>query len=178
MGFPRHGGLGCSAKKLPPVRLPLGRARLATRPIRAGSAPTRKTTGIVVVAALAANTAASPDVMITATCRRANSEASFGSRSTVIFRLGLARITVDCTEETRLAWKRCRSRSNVRAGGSDGETRRRVKHNSRLHNGRLLEHPAGKRYTVLGLAHNQVSQIARERGKYFGGGFTRRNHLT
>src|SRR5262249_32756651 len=47
------------ANILIPVRLPLGRARLVTRPSRVGSSPTRKTMGIVVVAALAA-TAAGP----------------------------------------------------------------------------------------------------------------------
>ena len=42
-------------KKLTPVRLPPGRARLATRPSLTGSSATMKTMGIVVVAALAAN---------------------------------------------------------------------------------------------------------------------------
>ena len=41
--------------KLIPVRLPPGRARLATRPSLTGSSPTMKTMGIVEVAALAAN---------------------------------------------------------------------------------------------------------------------------
>ena len=41
-------------KKLIPVTLPPGRARLATRPSLTGSSPTLKTIGIVVVAALAA----------------------------------------------------------------------------------------------------------------------------
>ena len=45
-------------QKLMPVRLPPGRARLATRPSLTGSSPTLKTIGIVVVAALAANAAA------------------------------------------------------------------------------------------------------------------------
>jgi AAA domain len=40
---------------LTPVMLPPGRERFVTRPSRAGSSPTRKTTGSVVVAALAAN---------------------------------------------------------------------------------------------------------------------------
>ena len=44
-------------KKLIPVRLPPGRARLATRPSLTGSSATAKTMGIVVVAALAANAA-------------------------------------------------------------------------------------------------------------------------
>ena len=42
-------------KKLIPVRLPPGRARLATRPSLTGSSPTLKTMGIVAVAALAAS---------------------------------------------------------------------------------------------------------------------------
>src|SRR6187431_2536105 len=41
-------------KKLIPVRLPPGRARLVTRPSRTGSSATAKTIGIVTVAALAA----------------------------------------------------------------------------------------------------------------------------
>ena len=41
-------------KKLTPVALPPGRARLATRPSLTGSSPTPKTIGIVAVAALAA----------------------------------------------------------------------------------------------------------------------------
>ena len=49
-----------SLKKLIPVRLPPGRARLATRPSLTGSSPTTKTIGIVVVAALAANAEAGP----------------------------------------------------------------------------------------------------------------------
>ena len=44
-----------SLKKLMPVRLPPGRARLATRPSLTGSSATVKTMGIVVVAALAAS---------------------------------------------------------------------------------------------------------------------------
>src|SRR5262245_62633368 len=42
------------AKKLIPVALPPGRARLATRPSRTGSSGTEKTMGIVVVGDLAA----------------------------------------------------------------------------------------------------------------------------
>jgi hypothetical protein len=44
-------------KKLMPVALPPGRARLATRPSWTGSSPTPKTIGIVAVAALAASAA-------------------------------------------------------------------------------------------------------------------------
>ena len=46
-----------ATKKLMPVALPPGRARLATRPSLTGSSPTPKTIGIVVVAALAASAA-------------------------------------------------------------------------------------------------------------------------
>ena len=48
-------------KKLIPVTLPPGRARLATRPSLTGSSPTTKTMGIVVVAALAASAAGVAD---------------------------------------------------------------------------------------------------------------------
>jgi hypothetical protein len=50
-------------KALIPVRLPPGRARLATRPSLTGSSAAMKTMGIVVVAALAANAAAGPPVV-------------------------------------------------------------------------------------------------------------------
>ena len=50
-----------SAEKIDPVRLPPGRARLATRPSLTGSSLTMKTMGIVVVAALAANAAGASD---------------------------------------------------------------------------------------------------------------------
>jgi hypothetical protein len=46
-----------AVKKLMPVALPPGRARLATRPSLTGSSLTPKTMGTVVVAALAANSA-------------------------------------------------------------------------------------------------------------------------
>src|SRR5215467_13067339 len=49
-----------SVRRLMPVRFPPGRARLATRPLSAGSAPIKETIGIVVVAAFAAD-AAVPD---------------------------------------------------------------------------------------------------------------------
>ena len=68
--------------KLTPVRLPPGRARLATRPSLVGSSPTTKTMGVVVLAAFAANAAVAPPfVAITATRRRTSSAASTGSRS-------------------------------------------------------------------------------------------------
>ena len=44
-----------AAKILIPVRLPPGRARLATRPSLTGSSPAMKTIGIVAVAAFTAN---------------------------------------------------------------------------------------------------------------------------
>src|SRR5262249_39806920 len=71
-------------KKLIPVRLPSGRARLATRPSLTGSGPTTKTTGIDVVAAFAANAGLTPLVAaITATCRRTKSAARVeGARTT------------------------------------------------------------------------------------------------
>ena len=69
-------------KKLIPVALPPGRARLATRPSWTGSSATAKTMGIVVVAALAAKAEGVPPVTaMTATCRRTNSAAIAGSRS-------------------------------------------------------------------------------------------------
>src|SRR5262249_27192069 len=69
-------------KKLMPVALPPGRARLATRPSLTGSSGTVKTIGIVVVAALAASAGSEPPVAtITATCRRINSVTSAGTRS-------------------------------------------------------------------------------------------------
>ena len=69
-------------KKLTPVRLPPGRARLATRPSLTGSSAALKTMGVVVVTALTANAEGAPPlVAITATCRRTSSAASSGRRS-------------------------------------------------------------------------------------------------
>jgi hypothetical protein len=68
-------------RKLIPVALPPGRARLATRPSLTGSSAMLKTMGMVVVAALAANAAATPNAAITETWRRTSSAASAGSRS-------------------------------------------------------------------------------------------------
>src|SRR5215831_8289525 len=68
-------------KKLIPVKLPPGRARLATSPSLTGSSATTNTMGIVVVPALAANAEAKFPAAITATCRRTSSAASAGSRS-------------------------------------------------------------------------------------------------
>src|SRR5262249_44046651 len=70
-----------TASQLMPVRLPPGRARLATRPSLPGSSPTPNTIGIVVVAALAASEGTLPAVAITATCRRTRSAISAGRRS-------------------------------------------------------------------------------------------------
>src|SRR5262245_19485038 len=53
-------------KKLTPVALPPGRARLATRPILTGSWPTPKTIGTIVVAALAASAGGLANAAITA----------------------------------------------------------------------------------------------------------------
>src|SRR6516165_629406 len=69
-------------KKLMPVALPSGRARLATRPSLTGSSATPKTIGIVVVAALAARAPVpKPGVTITATRLRTSSAMSAGRRS-------------------------------------------------------------------------------------------------
>src|ERR1700738_5605593 len=82
MQEPEPLGHNFEAKILTPVALPPGRARLATRPSFTGSSPTPKTSGIVVVAALAANAAGLlPGVAITATRRRTRSATSDGRRS-------------------------------------------------------------------------------------------------
>jgi NitT/TauT family transport system ATP-binding protein len=52
---PRHFAISSTLMIVTPVRLPPGRARLATSPVLTGSGPTRKTIGIVWVAALAAS---------------------------------------------------------------------------------------------------------------------------
>src|SRR5262249_54253142 len=68
--------------QLIPVRLPPGRLKLATKPCWTGSPAVVNTTGIVVVAALAANTEAPPPVAaIAATFRSTRSAASAGNRS-------------------------------------------------------------------------------------------------
>jgi hypothetical protein len=77
---PSRSAANSTVKKLIPVKLPPGRARLTTRPSLTGSSPTSKTIGIVVVAALAANAELLPSTAaITATRRRTNSAASAGS---------------------------------------------------------------------------------------------------
>ena len=62
-----------AAKKLTPVRLPPGRARLETRPSRTGSSATIKTIGIEVGAFAAAIDAGPPPETSTAMRRRARS---------------------------------------------------------------------------------------------------------
>src|SRR5262249_48371069 len=79
---PQPLGRDLCPKKLMPVALPPGRARLATRPNLTGSSPTPNTIGIVEVAALAASEAGLlPGVAITATRRRTRSAMSDGKRS-------------------------------------------------------------------------------------------------
>jgi len=68
-------------KKLMPVALPPGCARLATRPSLTGSSPTPKTIGITEVAALAANAVAFDGAAITLTLRATRSATSSGIRS-------------------------------------------------------------------------------------------------
>ena len=73
------------ANRLIPVRFSVGLVRLFTRPRRVGSSPTRNTTGIVAVAALAANAAGGPpDVTITAERKRTNSAANSGKSSVLL----------------------------------------------------------------------------------------------
>ena len=50
-------GFSSTVRSLTPVRLPPGRARLATRPSLTGSPPLKKTIGIVEVAVFAASAA-------------------------------------------------------------------------------------------------------------------------
>ena len=68
-------------RKLTPVTLPPGRARLATRANLTGSSPVMNAMGIVDVAALAAIVAGAPVDAITATCRLTRSAANRGNRS-------------------------------------------------------------------------------------------------
>ena len=69
------------ASTLTPVRLPPGRARLATSPSPTGSAPPLKTIGIVEVALVAANAPGGLVAMIKSTLRPTRSAANAGSRS-------------------------------------------------------------------------------------------------
>ena len=71
-----------TTRKLTPVTLPPGRLRLATKPAPTGSKPVTKTTGIVVVAALAAWIELSPPIVtMTVTPRLTKSAANVGNRS-------------------------------------------------------------------------------------------------
>jgi hypothetical protein len=75
-------GISSVVTRLTPVRLPPGRAKLATRPDSTGSVPVWKTIGIVEVALFAANAEESPpSVTITSTWRSARSAANARSRS-------------------------------------------------------------------------------------------------
>ena len=75
-------GPSSTPNEVTPVRFPPGRFKLATRPASTGSAPVRKTIGIVAVAVLAASAAVFPPVAaITVTWRRTRSAANACSRS-------------------------------------------------------------------------------------------------
>jgi len=75
-------GISSPTRKLIPVRLPPGRAKLATKPAGTGSVPAVKTIGIVEVAPFAANAAAGPPLaVIRSTLRLTNSAAKPGNRS-------------------------------------------------------------------------------------------------
>ena len=77
---------GHEAIKVTPVRLPLGRLMLSTRPSATGSWPLANTTGMLVVAALAARADAAPPVAkITATRRETRSAANSGNLSSWLF---------------------------------------------------------------------------------------------
>jgi hypothetical protein len=86
----RELALGCTARfatssplsRLIPVRLPPGRARLATRPSLTGFSAAKNTMGMPVVAALAADAEIAPVATITATRRRTRSAVSAGRRPT------------------------------------------------------------------------------------------------
>src|SRR5262245_13928535 len=106
-------------RKLTPVKLPPGRARLATRPSLTGSSPTMKAMGIVAVAALAVDvTAMPPLVAITATCRRTRSAASAGSRSNWFSaqRYTIATFSPSTYPVSFRPWRNARNRS-VNASG-------------------------------------------------------------
>jgi len=69
-----------------PVTFPPGRARLATTPLRAGSASEfAMTIGIVLVACLAARVASMPAVTMQSALSRTNSVAIAGSRAALPF---------------------------------------------------------------------------------------------
>src|SRR5262249_51611220 len=90
-----------SAKKVMPVTLPPGWRTLLTSPIFTGSAPVTNTTGMVVVAFLAAKLDGGPPAAaITRTLRRTRSAASSGTRSMLTF-----------AERKQLSFKRRAGRS-------------------------------------------------------------------
>ena len=75
-------GINSSMRKLTPVRLPPGWARLATRPAATGSPPIMETIGIVEVALFAASDERSPPLAaIPSTLRPTGSAANAGRRS-------------------------------------------------------------------------------------------------
>ena len=74
-------GIKAAVSMQTPVRLPPGRAKLATRPASTGSMPVSKTMGIVEVACFAANAEGMLAVAITSTLRSTRSAANAGSRS-------------------------------------------------------------------------------------------------
>ena len=78
----RRFGVNSSVSKLTPVRLPPGRAKLATKPNSTRSPPSLKTIGIVEVAPFSASAVGGPPVeTITSTLRLTSSAAKAGSRS-------------------------------------------------------------------------------------------------
>src|SRR5262245_62101123 len=102
---------------LMPVRLPPGRARLATRPSLTGSSVAMKTIGIEVVANLAASDAPAT-VLITATCLRTKSAANSGSRSTwfSVQRYSIARFSPSMYPASFRPRRNARSRSPIVSG--------------------------------------------------------------
>src|SRR5215510_11454842 len=70
--------------KATPVRLPPGRARLETRPVRSGNAVRLKTIGMVVVACFAARLAGVPAVQMTSTLSSTSARASRSSRGVTL----------------------------------------------------------------------------------------------
>src|SRR5262249_53260762 len=102
-----------TAKKLTPVRLPPGRARLATRPSFTGSSPILNTIGLVAVAALACNAVCEPQAAITETPRRTSSPASTGSRSVWFSaqRYSIAMFSPSTKPASLRPWRNARSAS-------------------------------------------------------------------
>ena len=108
-----------------PVRLPPGRAMLATSPAATGSVPVSNTTGIDDVASFATRAASNPPAaVITSTLRATRSAASSGNRSARPFRpaiferdvptldiAGFAQPFVERRQE-RSEWRRCGKRQD------------------------------------------------------------------